>query len=224
MMTKGEETLRAELIQTCQAMSETGLTFGTSGNASVRLDGDSLLITPTGLNYDDLQPKDIVRLNEDGQLFGGRKPSSEWRFHRDIMKTRRDINAIVHVHSDAATALACRAEGIPPFHYMVAIAGGDNIRCAPYATFGTEALSINAISALEDRKACLLANHGQIAMGDDLAGALKMAGEVETLANMYWQSSQGGTPKLLSNEEMRRVLKKFETYGDHTAPFDDGLI
>ena len=219
-----EITLRVNLIQTCHAMADSGLTFGTSGNASVRLDSDSLLITPTGLAYDDLQPEDIVLLKDNGHHFGPRKPSSEWRFHRDILNARRDVDAIVHVHSQAATALACRAESIPSFHYMVAVAGGEDIRCAPYATFGTQELSDYALGALEDRYACLLANHGQIALGSDLAGALKMAGEVETLAGMYWQSIQGGKPELLGKNEMQRVLKKFKMYGDQNAPPDDGLI
>ncbi|MBT5239681.1 MAG: class II aldolase [Rhodospirillaceae bacterium] len=224
MTTDREITLRVNLIQTCHAMADSGLTFGTSGNASVRMDSDSLLITPTGLAYDDLQTEDIVLLKEDGHYFGIRKPSSEWRFHRDILKMRRDVDAVVHVHSQAATALACRSEGIPSFHYMVAVAGGEDIRCAPYATFGTQNLSENALTALEDRYACLLANHGQIALGSDLAAALKMAGEVESLAGMYWQSIQGGKPTLLSKDEMQRVLKKFETYGDQNATPDDGLI
>lgn len=224
MNTDREMTLRVNLIQTCHAMADSGLTFGTSGNASVRLDSDSLLITPTGLAYDDLQPEDIVRLRDNGHHFGTRKPSSEWRFHRDILRARRDVDAIVHVHSQAATALACRAEGIPSFHYMVAVAGGEDIRCAPYATFGTQELSDYALTALEDRYACLLANHGQIALGSDLPEALKMAGEIETLAGMYWQSIQGGKPTLLSKNEMQRVLKKFKTYGDQNTPPDDGLI
>ncbi|NKB45074.1 MAG: class II aldolase [Alphaproteobacteria bacterium] len=224
MSTDREISLRVDLIHTCHAMADSGLTFGTSGNASVRLDTNSLLITPTGLDYDDLQPEDIVLLKENGHYFGSRKPSSEWRFHRDILMSRRDVNAIVHVHSQAATALACRGVGIPAFHYMVAIAGGEDIRGAPYGTFGTKELSVHALAALEDRKACLLANHGQIALGLDLAAALKMAGEVETLASMYWQSCQGGEPHILSSDEMQRVLEKFRTYGDQSAPPDDGLI
>ena len=145
-------------------------------------------------------------------------------FTGDILCERADINAIVHTHSPAATALACRGKGIPSFHYMVAVAGGTDIRCAPYATFGTEELSTYAVSALEDRKACLLANHGQISLGANLDSALKMAGEVESLADMYGRSLQNGTPELLSDAEMERVLKKFESYGDQDAPLDDGLI
>lgn len=223
-MTKASELdLREDLIRTCLKMAESGLTFGTSGNASVRLNKDTILITPTGVSYDSLKPADLVALREDGHCVGTRKPSSEWRFHRDILMSRRDVNAIVHTHSISATALACLGKEIPPFHYMVAIAGGASIRCAPYATFGTQALSNYAIKALEGRSACLLSNHGQIALGADLGAALKIAGEVETLATMYLRATDGGEPILLSQEEMTRVLKKFRTYGDQNAAIDDGL-
>lgn len=218
-----EIDLREDLIRTCLRMAESGLTFGTSGNASVRLNDDTILITPTGISYDSLNPADIVALREDGYCIGLHRPSSEWRFHRDILMSRREVNAIVHTHSISATALACRGAGIPSFHYMVAVAGGEDIRCAPYATFGTQALSDNAIDALEGRKACLLGNHGQIALGLDLNAAFKMAGEVETLATMYLKSIDGGESNLLSKEEMARVVKKFETYGDPNADPDEDL-
>ena len=216
-----ELELREALIQTCLDMASSGLSFGTSGNASVRLDKGTLLITPSGLPYETLQPEDICALKMDGRFFGKRTPSSEWRFHRDILRSREDVYAIVHCHSPFATALACREEGIPAFHYMVAVAGGHEIRCAPYATFGTQALSDHAIAALEDRQACLLANHGQFALGCDLPSAFKMAGEVEVLATMYWRSRQGSEPKLLDKTEMNRVIEKFKTYGSPEFEDDD---
>jgi L-fuculose-phosphate aldolase len=216
--------LRTALIQTCRAMTAGGLSFGTSGNASVRLDSSRMLITPTGMAYESLQPDDIVEVSLSGHVRGRRRPSSEWRFHRDILAARTEINAVVHSHSPFATALACRGEGIPAFHYMVAVAGGPDIRCAPYATFGTEELSEHAVRALADRRACLLANHGQIALGTDLPAALKLAGEVETLAAQYWRACQGGTPILLDDAEMIRVAEKFRGYGDQSAPLDEGLV
>lgn len=213
MSCSSEQDLRGALIETCLAMQTSGLTFGTSGNASVRLDAETLLITPTGMAYDALQPEDIVGLTLDGQYYGKRPPSSEWRFHRDVLKQRSDVNALVHTHSPFATALACRNEPIPSFHYMVAVAGGADVRCAPYATFGTQALSEQVLTALAGRNACLMANHGQITVGKDLDAALKLAGEVETLSAMYWRSMQGGDPVLLDSQEMQRVIEKFKTYG-----------
>jgi L-fuculose-phosphate aldolase len=221
MTGRSEVSLRVALIQTCLDMASSGLTFGTSGNASVRLNDDALLITPTGMAYDSLQPEDIIALKLDGRYYGRCMPSTEWRFHRDILQARTDIQAIVHAHSPFATALACRGEGIPSFHYMVAIAGGADIRCAPYATFGSQDLSNHAVHALDGRLACLLANHGQIALGNDLKAAFKMAGEVETLAAMYWRSQQDGEPALLGQSEMDRVVGKFQTYGSQNAADDD---
>ncbi len=222
-MTRPDEMeLRVALVQTCLEMASAGLTFGTSGNASVRLDEDTILITPTGMTYETLQPDDVVALKLNGRHYGRRKPSSEWRFHRDILKARTGVAAVVHTHSPFATALACRGDAIPSFHYMVAVAGGADIRCAPYATFGSQALSDHALQALEGRQACLLGNHGQIALGPDLKCALKMAGEVETLAAMYWRSSQGGDPVLLDQSEMERVLEKFQTYGTDDDSASDG--
>ena len=208
-----ESELRQDLINTCVEMAKQKLSFGTSGNASVRLDKGTLLITPTGQHYKTLKSEDIVAMTMDGTYFGRHQPSSEWRFHRDILLERVDVNAIVHTHSQFATTLACRREGIPAFHYMVAVAGGKDIRCADYATFGSEALSVFVLDSLKERHACLLANHGQIALGKDLFSALKMAGEVESLAKMYWHSCQGGSPAILEDTEMSLVLEKFKTYG-----------
>lgn len=194
-------------------MADSGLTFETSGNASVRLDDKTCLITPSAVPYETLQPDDIVTLTMDGHHHGRHPPSSEWRFHRDILQTRPDVQAVVHTHSKMATALACQNKNIPAFHYMVAVAGGTDIRCAPYATFGTQELSDHILQALAGRWACLMANHGQIALGSTLETALKMAGEVETLADMYWHAQQGGDAVLLSDAEMANVVEKFKTYG-----------
>ncbi len=208
-----ELELRCALIETCLEISRTGLSFGTSGNASVRLDQNSLLITPTGVSYHALKPQDIVALNFDGSYDGQTLPSSEWRIHRDILQARLDVNAVVHVHSRSATALACQNRPIPAFHYMVAVAGGNSIRCGAYATFGTQELSDVTLIALEARQACLMANHGQVALGDNLGSAFKLAGEVENLATMYLLSCQGQEPKLLSDSEMAVVVESFKSYG-----------
>jgi L-fuculose-phosphate aldolase len=167
--------------------------------------------------YESTQPVDIVAMTQDGAALGPRLPSSEWRFHRDIYAARREVGAIVHVHSPFATSIACLGRDIPPFHYMIAVAGGKDIRCAAYATFGTQQLSDRALCALEGRKACLLANHGMIAIGASLTAALALAVEVEALAEQYWRALQIGTPNLLSDVEMEIVLEKFRIYGQPDA-------
>ena len=192
-------------------MDTLGINQGTSGNVSARA-GDGFLITPTALPYAETEPADLVLVGLDGTARGPRRPSSEWRFHRDIYAARPDDGAVVHTHANYATTLACLRMPIPRFHYMVAVAGGDDIRCAPYATYGTQELSDHAIAALEDRKACLLANHGMIACGADLDAALALAVEVETLARQYWQVLQVGKPKLLTRKQMVEVLEKFADY------------
>ena len=204
---------REELIRIVQSFHVDGLSVGTSGNASFRT-GNGFVITPTGIDYAALQPDSLVELDLEGNVVAGAlKPSSEWRFHRAIYAARSEINAVVHVHSPYATGIACTRSDIPAFHYMVAVAGGDSIRCAEYATFGTDALSENAVRALADRKACLLANHGQISLGADLAEALGLAREVESLARQYWISRQFGKPVLLDEQEMQTNLEKFRHYG-----------
>lgn len=209
--------LRRGIIDTVRSFAALGLGVGTAGNVSVRVPG-GLLITPTGVPYGELRPADIVTLSEDGAVRAGRlAPSSEWRFHRDILRTRVDAGAVVHVHSAFATALACTRRDIPAFHYMVAVAGGDSIRCARYATFGTAALSRHALRALDGRRACLLANHGQIALGADLPDALAMAQEVEELARQYWLAQQLRRPVLLGRREMQIILEKFRHYGRKPA-------
>jgi L-fuculose-phosphate aldolase len=204
--------LRRNLIQYARQLNETGLTRNTSGNLSHRVDG-GLLVTPSGMDYARLEPEDIVFVAMDGSAHGKRLPSSEWRFHRDILLERPEIAVVLHAHSPFATSIACLREGIPAFHYMVGVAGGVDIRCAPYATFGTAELSAHAVAALAGRRACLLANHGMIALGGDFERALKLAVEVETLAEMYWRARQIGQPIILDDDEMARVLQKFRSYG-----------
>jgi L-fuculose-phosphate aldolase len=204
--------LRTAIIATARAMNAAGINRGKSGNVSARIDG-GFLITPSGLPYADTTVDDIVAVDESGAASGTRKPSSEWRFHRDIYRARKEAAAIVHAHSPFATTLACLDRGIPAFHYMIAMAGGNDIRCAPYATFGTQELSDAALSALDERKACLLAHHGMIAVGESLDRALALAVEVETLAEMYWRALQIREPEVLSDAEMQTVLAKFADYG-----------
>lgn len=204
------------MLAACREMNRLGINQGTSGNVSVRVPG-GFLVTPTGIPYDVLSPALMVEMDFGGRHAGDVEPSSEWRFHRDILASRQDANAVVHCHAMFATTLAIARLDIPPLHYMVAAAGGATIRCAPYATYGTQELSDAALAALEGRRACLLANHGMIAIGADLAGALALAVEVEALAAQYWRSLQVGGPKLLSGQEIEVVLGKFETYGRQPA-------
>ena len=218
-----DKQLRQTVIAACRALVQRGLTHGTSGNVSVRRDERRFFVSPTGMSYDDLEPDDIPLMDLDGRWFGRRRPSSEWRFHRDVFVSRDEVAAIVHTHSPKATSLACTGRGIPAFHYMVAVAGGSDIRCAPYYTFGTQELSDAALAALEGRKACLLANHGVIAVGADLPAALALAGEVENLAAQYCTALALGEIRILDEIEMGRVLEKFRTYGRYDAA-DAGLV
>ena len=215
-MTADAGALRDQVIATALKMNELGINRGKSGNVSARIDG-GFLITPSALPYDEARAGDIVAMRSDGAASGTRRPSSEWRFHRDIYASRSDAGAIVHTHAPFATTLACMHRGIPAFHYMIAVAGGTDIRCASYATFGTQELSDAALLALDGRRACLLANHGMIAIGDSLKTALALAVEVETLAEMYWRALQIGEPATLSQQEMRTVLGKFAGYGNFDA-------
>jgi len=218
-----DKTLREAVIAACRALVQRGLAYGTSGNVSVRRDERRFFVSPTGMPYDALEADDIPLMDVDGRWFGRRRPSSEWRFHRDVFASRNEVGAIVHTHSPKATSLACTGRGIPAFHYMVAVAGGPDIRCAPYYTFGTQELSDAAVAALEGRKACLLANHGVIAVGADLPAALALAGEVENLAVQYCAALAVGEVRILDEIEMRRVAEKFRTYGRHDAA-DSGLV
>lgn len=211
-MVEDDAMLREDIIATALRMIAAGLNRGTSGNVSARIAG-GFLVTPSGLACEATRPEDIVAVAQDGTARGSRLPSSEWRFHRDIYAARPEVAAIVHAHSPFATTLACLGRSIPAFHYMIAVAGGNDIRCAPYATFGTQELSDHALRALEGRKACLLANHGMIAASSSLAQALALAVEVEALAEQYWRALQIGEPNLLADAEMAHVLEKFRTYG-----------
>jgi L-fuculose-phosphate aldolase len=203
---------RQSIIDACLRMNASGINQGTSGNISLR-HGDGMLITPTSTPYEAMKPEHIVYMHLDGNHDPAQRPSSEWRFHRDILKARPEVHAIVHAHPPYSTMLAIMGMEIPPVHYMVAVAGGDTIRCAPYATFGTQELSEHAVRALEGRTACLLEHHGMIAVGPTLPKAMWLAVEVETLARQYHGCLQIGTPPLLSKEEIDRVRLRMTGYG-----------
>jgi L-fuculose-phosphate aldolase len=205
-------SVRREIVETARRMNAAGINQGTSGNVSARAGTGGLWITPSALAYDKTRPEDVVLVRPDGTSLGRRRASTEWRLHRDIYATRSDVGAIVHAHPMFATTLACLGRDIPAVHYMVAMAGGVSIRCAPYATFGTQELSDHTVAALDGRKACLLANHGMVAVGPTLVAAFNLAVEVETLSAMYWRALQIGEPTILSEAEMTRVLAKFEDY------------
>lgn len=212
-------SLRTRIVDTARHMVSSGLVHGTSGNVSARL-GDGMLITPSGRAYDTMAAEEIVEMGPSGKWQGKLRPSSEWRFHQDIYAARPEIHAIVHAHPVSATALAVHGMGIGAFHYMVAIAGGRDIRCADYATFGTQELSDAVVAALKDRKSCLMAHHGMIACGADLGEALQIAEEVELLAAQYIAARTLGEPPLLSDAQMDEVMKKFRAgdgYGSSPA-------
>jgi len=203
---------RRELVNIAQKLVILGLNRGTSGNVAVRY-GKTFLVTPSGVPTEDRLPDGMVAMNFSGATLGDGKPSSEWRFHCDILAARPEIGAVIHTHSRYATSLACLNRDIPPFHYMISVAGGDSIRCAPYALLGSQELSDFTLQALENRKACLLGNHGMIALGYDLADALAVAVEVEALCEQYCIALQIGEPNVLSDSQMQEVLEKFKSYG-----------
>jgi L-fuculose-phosphate aldolase len=205
--------LRDDLVGTAKRMSSLGLTPGMSGNVSVRT-SQGMLVTPSGMPYGDLVPDDCVDVKHDGTLRPGqRTPSTEWQLHRDILGARQDVDAIVHTHSLYCTSISTLRQPIPAIHYMVVLAGSDEIPCAEYATFGSAQLALNVVTALRGGNACLLANHGMIALGKTLADALRLAAEVETLAGQYWHAAQIGTPHVLDHEELQRVRARFAEYG-----------
>ena len=212
---KGDLEKRQAIVDACLEMNRNGINQGTSGNISVR-DGDGMLITPTSMPYEKMQPSDIVWMDFGGERRGALAPSSEWRFHLDIMRAKPHVNAIVHAHPTACTTLSIMRKEIPPLHYMMAICGGPNIRCADYATYGTEELSRNALAALEGRSACLLAHHGMIATEASLEKAMWLATEVETLAQQYLGCLPFGEPPLLSEEEIENVINRManQDYGN----------
>lgn len=208
-----EQHLRQELLDHALALSNSGLSVGRSGNLSVRYN-DGCLITPSGMDYQEMTADDMVLIDLDGHSTSNTlQPSSEWHFHCGIYRSRPDLNAVLHAHPVYCTSLACSHQAIPAFHYMVAVAGGKDIPLAPYALFGTEELSTHVSKALQDRQACLLANHGMIATGKDLAAAFNLAIEVETLAQQYCEVLKLGQPHLLSDQQMDEVLQKFSHYG-----------
>lgn len=211
-MTATEAEQRQAIIDACLKMNALGINQGTSGNVSLR-HNDGMLISPTSTPYEQLAPEDIVFMAWDGVVDGRLQPSSEWRFHLDIFKARPEVNAVVHAHPNYCTTIAIMGKKIPAIHYMIAVAGGSDIRCAPYATFGTAELSANAVRALQDRKACLLEHHGMIATGTSLDKAMWLAVEVEALARQYHGCLQIGEPPLLSEEEIENVIKRMATYG-----------
>jgi L-fuculose-phosphate aldolase len=208
---KDEQQLRTALLDTSRLLIELGLNRGSSGNASVR-DGAAMLITPSALQVAEMTPESMVRMDLQGNVLQGGKPSSEWRFHRDILAARPEIGAVVHAHSTFATTIACLRKDVPAVHYMIAMAGGDTIRCTPYSVFGEQELSDHALEALQGRKACLLGNHGMIAMGKDLDDALAVAIEVEFLCEIYWRTLQAGETHILTSQQMHDVKQKFVEY------------
>ncbi|HTR51389.1 MAG TPA: class II aldolase/adducin family protein [Kofleriaceae bacterium] len=205
--------LRDDLVTTARRMSDLGLTPGMSGNVSVRSSA-GFLVTPSGMPYSELRPEDAVEVKADGTLRPGqRTPSTEWRLHRDILGARQDIQAIVHTHSLYCTTISMLRRPIPAVHYMIVLAGSDEIPCAEYATFGSTELALHAVTALRGGDACLLANHGMVALGSSLQAALKLAAEVETLAAQYWHAAQVGSPHVLDRDELRKVRDRFAEYG-----------
>jgi L-fuculose-phosphate aldolase len=204
---------RAELIETARRMSDLGLAPGTSGNVSVRT-AQGFLVTPSGMAYDELRGEDAVEVRADGTVRPGqRAPSTEWQLHRDILASRPDAAAIVHTHSMFCTTLSMLRRPIPAVHYLVVLAGGDEIPCADYATFGSPELAQSVVRALGRGAACLMANHGMVALGPTLPAALKLAAEVETLAAQYWHAVQLGAPHVLDAGELARVRHRFATWG-----------
>lgn len=205
--------LRDQLVSTAKQMSALGLTPGMSGNVSVR-SPNGFIVTPSGMPYPDLTSDDAVEIKLDGTIRPGQKtPSTEWRLHRDILGARQDVQAIVHTHSMFSTTISMLRRPIPAVHYMVVLSGSDEIPCAEYATFGSEQLALNAVSALRGGDACLLANHGMVALGSSLASALRLAAEVETLAAQYWHAASIGSPHVLDGTELRKVRDRFAEYG-----------
>jgi L-fuculose-phosphate aldolase len=208
-----EKSLRKAVLETALTMSRSGLSPGRSGNVSCRFE-DGMLITPSGKRYDEIGPENVVFVAGDGRVRDSHQiPSSEWHFHLAAYRARPDRSAVVHTHSMHATVLACAHKPIPAFHYMVGVVGGKDIPCVPYATFGTDELAQHVATGLSKRDACMMANHGLIAIGDTLAHTLELAAEIEILAEQYYKVLTLGKPHLLDDREMSRLLVKFKTYG-----------
>ena len=207
-----EISLRKQVAETSARTVQERLNRISSGNVSARF-GGGFLVTPSGVPSAEVRPEQVVFVEMDGTWQGNLRPSSEWRFHRDLYAARPEVGAVVHVHSPFAVSMACLRRGIPPFNYMIAAAGGKTIPCADYATFGTQALSDNILAAMGDLRACLMANHGQVAVGRDLPQALAVAIEVEALCEQYWRACQLGEPVLLTDAEMDEAISAFRGYG-----------
>lgn len=217
-----ELKLRTELLEACLSMNQLGISKGTSGNISVRF-GDGFLISPTGVAYDKVKPEHVVMMNWDATFAGDVLPSSEWRFHRDILRARPDVNAVVHTHSTHATAVSILEKDIPAIHYVIAGCAGSTIRCAPYQIFGSQELADAVVKALEGRRACLMAHHGVVAAHVSIARALALAVTVEELAHQYLLCLQFGEPPILSDTQISQVLEKFKTYGQQNTSVLEGL-
>jgi L-fuculose-phosphate aldolase len=206
------EAIRREMIATCIFMNERGINQGTSGNISVRIE-DGFLITPSGVPYDEMKPEDIVVMKLDATHKGPRKPSTEWRFHRDIMEKKPEVGAVIHLHSMFCTSLSILRRESPAVHYMIAAAGGPTVPCVPYVTWGTQQLADYIVEALQNRHACLLSNHGMVCVGPNLKKAAWLAVEIEALAAQYWRALQVGVPHVLPDEEIANVMERFKSYG-----------
>lgn len=226
-MTQDQQALRTELVESCRNMNGLGINKGTAGNISVRHD-EGFLISPTGVPYDDLTADQVVFMSWDGQFTGNVFPSSEWRFHRDILRARADLNAVVHTHSTHATAVSILGRDIPAIHYAIAATGSGTIRCAPYEIFGSQELADRVVAALDGSRACLMAHHGVIAAHASIRAALSLAVTVEELAQQYLLCLPLGEPPVLSESQIRDALKKFESYGqqpqEKNAPDRDGVL
>lgn len=213
-MTDAEHALRQQIIDSCLRLEAEGLNQGRSGNVSVRNGNSGFLITPSGIAYDEMVPADIVSVDlASGQYVGNRRPSSELPFHLAIMRARHDANVVLHTHSENATAVACLRKDLPAIHYSVAMFGGGNIRCAEYATFGTEELSLNVLAALEGRRGALMANHGLVVLGRDLDQAFELIREAETLAKLFLRASAAGDPVILPDDEVSSIVERFREFG-----------
>jgi L-fuculose-phosphate aldolase len=217
-----ELVLREEMVRTCLRMIELGINQGTSGNVSART-GERFLITPSGIPYEEMTPEQLAVMDVDGNYWGPCKPTTEWRMHREIMRARPAAGVVIHTHSMFSTTVACLRRDIPALHYYVAVGGGPTIRCADYATYGTQALAENALAALVERDACLLANHGLLVIGSTLGETLRRAFDIEMLARQYVYASNIGEPCILPDDEIERVRRKMLTYGTQAAD-DPGLV
>ncbi|MGN7292545.1 class II aldolase/adducin family protein [Rhizobium sp. SAFR-030] len=212
-----EMDLRETMLGVVAKLEDKGFNHGSSGNVSCRI-GDDMLVTPTGGNSGNMTPDRLVRLDRNGDTIGDGIPSSEWHMHQAILHAYPHVQAVIHTHADSCVALSCLAKPIPAFHYMIASFGGNDVPCAPYATFGTKALADGAVAALRSRKACLLANHGMIVAATSLQQAFDLTVKLETLARQYILARQAGEPAILPDDEIARVLERYKGYGRSRLP------